>query len=191
MLNESSYYSAVELAGFGFKKIGIDVRISRKCSIYSADRMSIGDHVRIDDFCLLSGEIALGSYIHLSAYSALFGGSGIFIDDFCGVSARVSVYSVNDDYSGNSMVGPTIPDVYRNIKQAPVYLQRHVIVGAGSVILPGVVLAEACAVGALSLVNTDLEPWTIYAGIPARRIRERLRELLLSEQTFLKTINEP
>ena len=55
---------------------------------------------------------------------------------------------------------------------------RHVIVGTGSTILPGVKLGEGCAVGAMSLLNRDAEPWGIYHGIPARRRGERSRELL-------------
>ena len=85
--------------------------ISRKASIYGAENMIIGSHVRIDDFCILSGQIELGDYIHIAAYSALYGGEkGIFIGDFANLSSRVSVYSVSDDYSGETMTNPMIPE---------------------------------------------------------------------------------
>ncbi len=69
--------------------------------------MAINDNVRIDDFCILSGHIEIGSYIHIAAYSALYGGqAGIFMDDFLNISSRVFVYSVSDDYSGETMTNP-------------------------------------------------------------------------------------
>lgn len=36
--------------------------------------MTIGSNVRIDDFCILSGRLEFGSYVHIAAYSALYGG---------------------------------------------------------------------------------------------------------------------
>jgi len=70
----NSFYSTKELASLGLKRYGENVLISRKCSIYGAQSIEIGDNVRIDDFCILSGHIILGSNIHISAYVALFGG---------------------------------------------------------------------------------------------------------------------
>ena len=175
----TSYYSQEELAALGLKAYGQDVRISRKASIYGAERISLGDHVRIDDFCLLSGDISLGSYIHLAAGVLLFAGdAGITIDDYSTLSSRCAVYALTDDYSGAAMTNPTVPEAYTHVTQAPVSIGRHVIVGTGSTILPGVKLGEGCAVGAMSLLNRDAEPWGIYHGIPARRRGERSRELL-------------
>ena len=91
-------------------KIGQNVKISKKCSIYGYD-IEIGNNVRIDDFCILSGKIRLGDYIHIAAYSALYGGTeGIYIKDYANISSRVSIYAINDDYSGKTMTNPMIPD---------------------------------------------------------------------------------
>ena len=73
---ETSFLSSEELKNFGFKAIGTNVFISRKVSIYSPQSISIGNNVRVDDFCILSGNITLGSYIHISAYTALYGRNG-------------------------------------------------------------------------------------------------------------------
>ena len=175
----TSYYSQEELAALGLKACGQDVRISRKASIYGAEHISLGDHVRIDDFCLLSGCISLGSYIHLAAGVLLFAGdAGITIDDYSTLSSRCAVYALTDDYSGAAMTNPTVPEAYTHVTQAPVRIGRHVIVGTGSTILPGVTVGEGCAVGAMSLLNRDAEAWSIYHGIPARRRGERSRALL-------------
>ena len=67
----SSFYSQKELTSIGFKSIGTNVLISKKASFYSPEEISIGNNVRIDDFCILSGKITLGSNIHISAFCAL------------------------------------------------------------------------------------------------------------------------
>jgi dTDP-4-amino-4,6-dideoxy-D-glucose acyltransferase len=173
-----SFLSYNELQKLGLKSFGNNVLISRKASIYGASKISIGDHVRIDDFCILSGEINIGSYVHISAYTALYGKSGIDIADFVTISGRVLVYSENDDYSGAFMTNPTLPPGFTNVKGAKVTFEKHSIVASGSIVLPGVVFAEGSCVGAMSLVKNNLEPWIIYAGVPAVRIKERKMNIL-------------
>lgn len=182
----NSFYSQEELKIMGFCSLGTDVRISRHCSIYGANRISIGNHVRIDDFCILSGKIHLGNYIHIAAYNALYGGdAGIEIYDYVGVSSHTTVYAASDDYSGVAMTNPMIPDEFRNVKSAKVILNKHTIIGSHSVILPGCEVREGVAVGAISLITKDLEEWGIYAGIPCKRIKDRKRELLDLERQFM------
>lgn len=181
-----SFYAEEELKGIGFKKCGNNVKISKKVSIYGAENISIGDHVRIDDFCVLSGNISLGNYIHLAVYVALFGGkAGIEMQDYTTLSARTVVYAESDDYSGKHMTNPTIPVRYLGVIERQVVLERHVIVGAGCTILPGVTIGEGSAVGSMSLVNNSLNPWGIYVGIPCRYLKERSKKILVMTDEFL------
>ena len=79
----SGFYTRDELEDFGFSRIGNNVLISRKASIYGAKNMKIGSNVRIDDFCLLVGSIFLGDYIHIAAYTGLHASMGsIVIESF-------------------------------------------------------------------------------------------------------------
>jgi len=170
----------------GFCKCGNNVLISRNAVFYDVENIEIGDNVRIDDFCLLSGKIVLGKNIHIAAFSALYGGTdGIFISDYSNISSRVSIYSKSDDYSGNSMTNPTIPENYKNIYSAPVYINKHVIIGATCVVLPGVVIGEGAAVGSMSFVNKSLPPWGIFAGIPCTFLKNRSKNLLEEEKKLL------
>lgn len=174
-----------ELRTAGFACIGEDVRISRKASFYGAERIRLGNHVRIDDFCVLSageGGIEIGNRVHIAVYSSLIGRGRIQLYDFANVSSRVSIYSSNDDYSGETMTNPMVPAAYTAVRHADVIVGRHVIIGSGSVVLPGVELGEGVAIGALSLVRSSCEPFAIYAGTPARRIGERKRVLLELER---------
>lgn len=182
----TSFYTEQELQELGLKEYGMNVLISRKCSIYGAAHISLGSNVRIDDFCILSGNITIGSYVHISAYASMFAGdSQIMIGDFVALSSRNVIYAESDDYSGESMVNPMVPEEYKKLQRGDVSVGRHSIIGTGSTILPGVTIGEGVAVGAMSLINKDLEEWTINVGIPCRRIKERARKPLEYEQEFL------
>ena len=79
---QTSFYSPEELKEIDFKSVGENVLISRKVSIYSPQKISIGNNVRIDDFCILSGNITLGNYCRIAAYCALYGSHGIIMEDY-------------------------------------------------------------------------------------------------------------
>lgn len=180
--------SRSELETMGFAHLGKDVQISEQARFYGAHRIVIGDHVRIDDFCVLSAGsagIRIGHHVHIAVFSSLIGQGEIVISDFANVSSRVSIYSSNDDYSGASLTNPTVPTEFTHVTHAPVRLGRHVIIGSGSVILPGVTMADGVAVGALSLVTQDCGEFGIYAGCPAKRVKERSRALLDLEARFI------
>lgn len=179
----TSFYTADELKNIGFASYGQDVLISRKASIYSPERIILGNHVRIDDFCVLSGKISIGDHVHIATHVCMIGGkSGIELESFSSVSSRSAIYAASDDYSGEYLINPTIPDEYTNVRDEKVILRRHVIVGTGSTILPGVECKEGVAVGAMSLVNRSLDAWKMYAGIPCRYIKDRSKELLKYEK---------
>ncbi|MEY3629534.1 MAG: hypothetical protein RLY91_1300 [Pseudomonadota bacterium] len=178
-----------DIESMGFASLGENVQISDKASFYGAGRITIGSNTRIDDFCVLSageGGIEIGNHIHIAVYTSLIGAGQICLADFCNLSSRVSIYSSSDDYSGETLTNPTVPDEFKNVRHAPVYLRRHVIIGSGSVILPGVTLEEGVAVGALSMVNKDCAAFGIYAGNPIRRVKERKRNLLDLEKMLPK-----
>lgn len=184
---KTSFYSEEELREIGLYTYGKNVLISRNATIYGADKINIGDNVRIDDFCILSGNITLGSYIHIAAYCGLFGGeAGIIMEDFTTLSSRCAVYGVSDDYSGAALTNPMLPDKFRNVMEGAVTIKKHSIIGTGSSILPNVTIGEGCSVGSMSLVNKSIDAWGIYVGIPCKRIKERKKDLLELEKEFLK-----
>jgi galactoside O-acetyltransferase len=184
----SSFLTNEELKKIGFKSIGKNVLISKKASIYLPELISIGNNVRIDDFVMLSGQIALENNIHIAPFSALIGGTdgpGILMKDYSGLSSHVTIYAVSDDYSGEFMTNPTIPSNYTNVKKGKVVIQKYAIIGATSVILPDVEIGEGTAVGAMSMVEKSLPEWKICRGIPARALKERSKNLKNIEQNFI------
>ncbi|MFH6563742.1 acyltransferase [Aeromonas caviae] len=184
-----AFLSDKQLKDIGFASLGNNVLISDKASIYGACRIKIGNNVRIDDFCVLSsgdGGIEIGSYIHIAVYSSLIGAGKIILSDFSNISSKVAIYSSNDDYSGNYMTNPMVPEMYTNVTHANVTIGKHVIIGSGAVILPGITLHEGVAVGALSLVTKDCDAFGVYIGSPAKRIKSRKRDLLEVEVQLIK-----
>ena len=177
------------IEAMGFASVGENVRISDRASFYGNSCIRIGSNVRIDDFCVLAagiGGIEIGNYVHIAVGSSLIGAGKISLSDFSGLSSRVSVYSSSDDYSGTTLTNPTLPSEFTGVTHADVLLGKHVIVGSGSVILPGVELEVGVAVGALSLITKSCAAFGIYAGNPARRVSERKRDLLEVERCFME-----
>ena len=188
-MSSNSFYLREELLDLGIKEVGSNVFISRKASLYGCSNMSIGSNVRIDDFCVLSGKIVLGNHIHIAVYSALFGGhTGIEMKDFSGISSRCTIYAESDDYSGKFLTNPTVPDEYLGLVKGKVILNKHVIIGSGSVVLPNCELGEGVAVGCMSSVHKSLQEWNIYFGSPCKRIKSRKKDLLKLEEKLMKSL---
>lgn len=190
---DPGYYSEHDLQNAGFKALGDNVQIARNCTLIGLENIEIGNNVRIDGYCSLiaaGGNLKLGSYIHIGGYCFLSAGEGIEMQDFSGLSQGVRIYTRTDDYSGNHLTNPTVPAKYTGISCGPVTLEKHVIVGSGTVILPKVRIGEGSAVGALSLVMKNLAPWGVYFGIPARRLKDRSKALLELEEQLKSESNQ-
>ena len=79
------------------------------------------------------------------------------------------------------MVGPTIPDAYRDkVVGQQITMYDFSSIATNVVLYPWVYLAEGVVVAAGSVVTKPIgEPWTIWGGIPARKIGVRERETML------------
>jgi acetyltransferase-like isoleucine patch superfamily enzyme len=177
-----------DLKDVPFRKIGSNVKIHERASIYGVENISIGNNVRIDDFTLIvavNGYIEIGSYVQICSHCFLGCNGGVVLDDFVVVSPGTRIFSACDDYSGKKLTGISVPREYTGGLLGKVMLKKHVIIGANSVILPCCSIGEGASIGALSLVNKDLDPWGMYAGVPVRRIKDRGKDLLVLEQKLL------
>lgn len=178
------YLTEQELNGAGFRSLGRNVKIHSRCSIYGTENISLGSNVRIDDFAVIiaTGPLTLGNYVHVPNFCWLGSAHGIVLEDFVSLAPGVKIFSSSDDYFGDRLTGSVVPRLMLGGVKAKVTVGRHTVVGAGSVILPGVTIAAGCAIGALTLIKNDLQPWGVYGGIPARRLKERRKDLLALEQ---------
>lgn len=190
MILGGRYYTEKELKKCGFKSLGINVKIHNRASIYGAENITIGSNVRIDDFAVIiaKGTLQIGNFVSIHNYCYLGCKYGIILNDFVTLAPGVKIFSSSDDYSGRFLTGPIISaGMVMGDDKGKVVLKKHVIIGAGSIILPHCILGEGVSVGALSLVKTNLEPWGLYAGIPVKKIRERKKDLLKLGEKFIRT----
>ena len=185
-----AYLEKSALEALGFKRIGKNVKISDKASIYNPELIEIGDNSRVDDFSVLSGNIYIGSFCHITSMCLIAGGvPGVTLCDFTTLAYGVKIFSQSDDYSGQTMTNSTIPKKFKTEIFQPVIVGKHVIIGAGSIVMPGVLIAEGCSIGAMSLLIKSTLPWGVYVGTPGRRLRDRNKNILKMEEVFLKEYN--
>lgn len=172
----------------GLASVGQDVVVWPQAKIVAPEVITIGDSVIIDDFTLLMGgaKTTIGSFVHIASFVSILGGGEFVIEDFAGVSSGSRVYTGNDDYFGGCLTGPTVPFPYRVPIRSSVHIKKHAIIGANTVILPGVVIGEGVGIGAGAVVTKDCEPWMIYVGSPARALRPRPKEKILALEAELR-----
>lgn len=183
-----AFLSREQMLSMGFKFLGKNVCISDRAAIYNADQIHVGDNSRIDDFCVVSGKVSVGRNVHIAVFCNVAGGSeGITLEDFSGLAYGCHVFSQSDDYSGRTLTNPTVPTKYKQEVRKAVHIGRHCIVGTSSLIFPGVTLGEGCSVGAMSMVTKSTMAWSVYAGVPARKLMDRKQDLLALERDYLRS----
>jgi galactoside O-acetyltransferase len=183
-----SFLSAKELLSLGLKSYGVNVSISRLAQFYNPGNISIGNNVRIDAFSILSSGIQpfiIDNYIHIASGVYIWGNSGFHIKSLSNISSGCKIYTQSDSYCGNYLIGPSSPLSLRKVYGSKLTIDKHVIIGSSSVILPGANIGEGVAIGANSLVTKECKPWGIYVGSPVKYIKERSKKVLeLEKQLF-------
>lgn len=172
------------------KQCGKNVIIGKTVRVRYPELVSIGDNCIIDDFTYISTQLELEGNVHISAGCKIIGGPKckVIMKDYSTLSPNVVVAAGSDDYIGG-IATPMVAEKFKgNVEYGNILIDRHSIVGAGTVILPHVMFGEGAAVGALSLVKNNLDAWCLYAGIPAKKIKERNKKQILSLETVLKNI---
>lgn len=183
----ANYLTAEAISGMPFKSLGHDVMIHERVTLVGIENISIGSHVRIDpDVILLAtGPLTIGCYTHIAAGVFIAAKAGFEMKNFANIAHGARIYTVNDDYSGEHLMGPTIPTELLSLSPGAVLMEEHANIGAGAIVLPGVTLAEGSVLGALSMIGRSTEPWTMYGGVPAKPIKERRRDVIRKGQELL------
>lgn len=134
--------------GYRKVKLGKDVLIGNYVR-FQANPINIGEHSRIGHNNYLYGDIHIGRFFM----------SG----------PNVSIMAGNHGMEVNG-----VPMVFQNSKSKGIRIGDDVWLGCNSTILDGVNIANGSIIGAGSVVLQDTEPYSIYAGNPAKKIRDRL-----------------
>jgi galactoside O-acetyltransferase len=183
----ADYLTPETLSSMPFKSLGHDVMIHERVTLVGIENISIGSHVRIDpDVILLAtGPLTIGCYTHIATGVFIAAKAGFEMKNFANIAHGSRIYTVNDDYSGEYLMGPTIPADLLGLNEGPVLMEEQSGLGAGAIILPGVTLAQGSMLGALSLLGKSTEPWTMYGGVPAKPIKKRRRDVLMKGRELL------
>jgi len=137
--------------------------------------------------------VFLGAYSYMNEDGYVRG--PVFIGRFCSIGRRVSIGAGMHSFSGlsshpllssDSVRGHYSDEELVNLglkDQRPVgvVIGSDVWIGDGVVILPGVTIGEGSIIGANAVVNKNIEPYSIVAGMPARFLRRRFLQNICVE----------
>jgi acetyltransferase-like isoleucine patch superfamily enzyme len=162
---------------FLFAEYGRDVYIGPGVIINRPRFISLGDRVRI----LRNTSINLHPRDRHSQEILLELGNDVIISENCYISACNSIIiEENVGISPNVMIidnSRKPGDVSRPSKEQDISKDGYVKIGAdswiafGSCVLPNVTIGRHCIIGALSVVNTDIPPYSVAVGSPARVVK--------------------
>lgn len=169
-----------------FKKIGQDVVISDLAIISRPHLVSIGSHVAIDMWTYISTTLDMGDYIHIAPSVTILGGATAYLKmgNFTNIGSGGRIVCATDDFK-QGLISPVVPVEHRTIINEPIIFEDFATLGVNCSVLPGVTLKEGTIVGANSVVVKDTEPWTVYAGTPARPISKRDNKRILESAKSL------
>jgi acetyltransferase-like isoleucine patch superfamily enzyme len=158
----------------------IDVRIDKTAHIVHPGLLRLGNHISIDVGVYVSTQLRMGDYIHIAPYACIIGGEDTVLrmKDFTNIAAGAKIIVRGDDFC-EGMLNPIVPVEYRKLVGEITIMYRFSAIGANSVVLPNVHMAEGSVLAAGSVLTHSTEPWTIYVGSPARPVKTRNKELIL------------
>ena len=145
--------------------------ISKSIEVYG--NLRCGKNVRIDDGCIFTGDVEIGDYVHIAPYCVFHAGAGIKIGSFSGFSAFSTFHTACDDFTGETLFGPTVPEHLKNVKEMPMEIGEFVIFGVKASVVSVPRIPDGVALGGHSMLLSEPDPWSVYAGSPARRVGPR------------------
>jgi acetyltransferase-like isoleucine patch superfamily enzyme len=147
--------------------LGKGVEIDPSSSI---NNIVVGDHVRVAKQCSIFGgpnnllHIGSNSYVGMNAIIEGFNDK-VKIGDHVSMAPNVYIMSGSGPNASAAM-----QKIFPIVK-GPVEIGDHTWIGAGAVIMPGVVLGKYCIVAVNSFVNKSFPDFSIIGGSPAKVIR--------------------
>ncbi len=161
--------------------------ISPNTRIRHPEHFIIGEDSIVDDYCYFSTRVRIGRSTHIASGCSVAGGveRQFEIGDFCSLSSGVKVWCTSDDFAHDlvTIIPQGCEQVKTHLISGDVKFGSYTAVGANSVVMPKNEIPEGTVIGALSFVpvGSQLEPWSVYAGIPVRRIGCRNKENVMDQ----------
>ncbi len=153
--------------------VGDGVHVGRAVQILRhPEKVSLGARVILKDYAILcptnpEASISIGEETSIGYYSLLFAATRIEIGRGCLIAPFCNLV----DNHHNFRRGERIRD--QGLTSAPIRIGDDVWLGAGVQVAAGVTIGEGAVIGAGSFVNTDVPPYAVAVGTPAKVIKER------------------
>lgn len=137
--------------------------------------IQIGARTMVDAFVKIkpaggSGEVVIGEDCAINSGCVLYTGNGIRIGDAVLIAANCTLAPTNHEFDD---VSKRIRDQGFQPSRGGIVIEDDVWLGANVVVLDGAVIGKGAIVAAGSVVRGVLEPYSIYAGTPAKRVGAR------------------
>jgi acetyltransferase-like isoleucine patch superfamily enzyme len=153
------------------KRHGDNVVFEPGALVFHPQTISLGSDVYVGHYAILKGyhknEMILGSDVWIGQSCFLHSAGGIRIGDHVGIAPHVRILTSTHEEAGRQ------PVIFGGLEFAEVVIEDGCDLGVGTVILPGVTVGEGSIVGAGAVVTRDVAPYSVYAGVPARKLRDR------------------
>lgn len=157
-------------------RIGSDVTFYPNCFIQGpAERFEVADHVDFFPHTYLSlgkgpsSFVEIGHHTHFAPGCVLYGWGGLMIGPYCNIAAHCVLATIGHDPIIRGEKPMAIPPYCAG----PITLVEDIWLGANVTVTSNVTIARGCIIGANAVVNRNTEPFGLYCGVPARRIRDR------------------
>jgi len=165
--------------------------VSPNTRIRHAQHFDVGEYSIVDDFCYISARVRIGVCSHVASGCSIAGGAAhlFTLGDFSSLSSGVKIWCVSDDFTNDIVcIMPDGADVKRRVIEGDVTFGNYTAAGSNSVVMPDNTVPEGTVIGALSFVPSRFafEPWSVYAGVPIRRVGERNRAAVLEQASRLR-----
>jgi acetyltransferase-like isoleucine patch superfamily enzyme len=141
----------------------------------NAHAIELNENTHIDDFVFFNGgeKSVVSNNVHIAAFTSIVGGGSLHLDSFSSISGGCRLITGSDDFSGEYLTNPTVSIKYRNVNRGSISVGKHALLGSNCIVMPDVVIGDGVIVAAGSIVNQDLESWSIYSGShPIKKISE-------------------
>jgi acetyltransferase-like isoleucine patch superfamily enzyme len=166
--------------------------VSSNVRLRHPESFEIGDDSIVDDFCYFSTRVRIGRCSHIASGCSIAGGGDrqFILGDFCSLSSGVKIWCTSDDFARDlvTIVPVGAGPIKEHLIAGDVTFGNYTAAGSNSVVMPDNTVPEGTVIGALSFVPArfTFEAWSVYAGIPLRRVGARDRDAVLAQAARLR-----
>jgi dTDP-4-amino-4,6-dideoxy-D-glucose acyltransferase len=170
--------------------------VSTHSRIRHPEHFFIGDDSIVDDYCYFSTKVRVGRSTHIASGCSIAGGAAMQfeIGDFSSLSSGVKIWCTSDDFVNDlvTIIPEGVEQVKRHLISGDVVFGNYTAAGSNAVVMPNNTVPEGTVIGALSFVPAgfNFQPWSVYAGVPVRFIRERNRSAIMDQVRRLESMLE-